>query len=84
MKTPFIEPGGPWENGDTESFNGKPRDGLLNGEIFSTPKEAQVLIERRRRHDNKIGPHGSLGFTPPAPETFIPESPDQALPRHRI
>ena len=48
-KTLFIEPGIPWENGYNESFNGKLRDELLNGEIFYTLKEAQVLIERWRR-----------------------------------
>jgi len=44
--TLFIEPGSPWENGYVESFNGKLRDELLNGEIFYTLKEAKVLIER--------------------------------------
>ena len=50
MDSPFIEPGSPWENGYNESFNGKLRDELLNGEIFYTLKEAQVLIDRRRQH----------------------------------
>ena len=45
IKTLFIEPGSPWENGYNESFNGKLRDELLNGEIFYTLKEAQILIE---------------------------------------
>ena len=44
----YIEPGSPWENGYNESFNGKLRDELLNGEIFYTLKEAQILIERWR------------------------------------
>ena len=46
VKTLYIEPGSPWENGYNESFNGKLRDELLNGEIFYSLKEAQVLIER--------------------------------------
>jgi putative transposase len=46
VKTLYIEPGSLWENGYSESFNGKLRDGLLNGEIFYTLKEAQILIER--------------------------------------
>jgi putative transposase len=46
VQTLFIEPGSPWENGYNESFNGKLRDELLNGEIFTTLLEAQVLIER--------------------------------------
>ncbi len=45
-KTLFIAPGSPWENGYNESFNGKLRDELLNGEIFCSLKEAEVLIEQ--------------------------------------
>ena len=48
----YIEPGRPWENGHIESFNGKLRNELLNGEIFDTLHEAQVLIERWRVHYN--------------------------------
>ena len=59
VKTLFIEPGSPWENGYNESFNGKLRDELLNTEIFYTLKEAQVLIERWRHHYNTIRPHSS-------------------------
>ena len=64
----FIEPGSPWENGYIESFNGKLRDELLNGEIFCTLQEARVLIEMWRRHYNQVRPHSSLGYRPPAPE----------------
>ena len=66
--TLFIEPGSPWENGYIESFNGKLRDELLNGEIFYTVQEAKVLIEMWRRHYNQVRPHSSLGYRPPAPE----------------
>ena len=66
----FITPGSPWENGYIESFNGKFRDELLNGEIFYTLKEAQVLIEIWRRNYNTIRPHSSLGYRPPAPEAL--------------
>ena len=66
----YIEPGSPWENGYCESFNGKMRDQLLNGELFYTLKEAQVIIERWRIHYNTVRPHSSLGGQPPAPETF--------------
>lgn len=72
VKTLFIEPGSPWENGYNESFNSKLRDELLNGEIFTTLYEAKVLIERWRRHYNAIRPHSSLGYRPPAPETILP------------
>jgi transposase InsO family protein len=66
-KTLFIEPGSPWENGYNESFNGKLRDELLNGEIFYTLREAEVLIEEWRETYNQIRPHSSLGYRPPAP-----------------
>lgn len=66
----FIEPGSPWENGFVESFNGKMRDQFLNGELFYTLKEAQVLIERWRIHYNTVRPHSSLEGRPPAPEAI--------------
>jgi len=69
VKTLFIEPGSPWENGYIESFNGKLRDELLNGEIFDTLLEAQVLVERWRQEYNQLRPHSALGYRPPAPET---------------
>lgn len=69
VKTLFIEPGSPWENGYIESFNGKMRDELLNGEIFDTILEARVITERWRKAYNTIRPHSSLGYRPPAPET---------------
>jgi putative transposase len=77
VKTLFIEPGSPWENGYNESFNGKLRDELLNGEIFYTLKEAQIVIESWRIHYNTIRPHSSLNYRPPAPQT-IQTNPIQA------
>jgi putative transposase len=68
VKTLFIEPGSPWENGYVESFIGKLRDELLNGEIFDTLLEAQVIIENWRREYNEFRPHSSMGYRPPAPE----------------
>jgi transposase InsO family protein len=68
VKTLFIEPGSPWENGYNESFNGKLRDELLNREVFSTLTEAQVLIERWRQEYNTFRPHSALKYKPPAPE----------------
>jgi transposase InsO family protein len=74
VKTAYIEPGSPWENGYNESFNGKLRDELLNGEIFYSLKEAQVLIEQWRRHYNEVRPHSALGYKPPAPKTIVPDN----------
>ena len=71
VRTLFIEPGSPWENGYVESFNGKLQDELLKREIFYTLSEAKVLIERWRRLYNTVRPHSSLGYRPPAPETII-------------
>ena len=69
----FIEPGSPWENGYVESFNGKLRDELLNGELFYTLREAQVMIERWRQAYNQVRPHSALGYRPPAPHTIAPQ-----------
>lgn len=69
-KTAYIEPGSPWENGYIESFNGKLRDELLNGEIFYTLNEARIVIEAWRHHYNTVRPHSSLGYRPPAPEVI--------------
>jgi len=71
VKTLFIEPGSPWENGYIESFNGKLRDELLNREIFTTLTEARVLIEQWRKEYNHIRPHSSLGYRPPVPEARL-------------
>ena len=76
-KTAYIEPGSPWENGYCESFNGKLRDELLNGEIFYTLKEGKIMIEAWRRHYNTVRPHSSLGYRPPAPEVIC-WPPDQS------
>ena len=74
VKTLFIEPGSPWENGYNESFNGTLRYELLDVELFDTLLEAIVLIERWRVEYNTIRPHSSLGYRPPAPEVIEPRS----------
>ena len=76
VRTLFIEPGSPWENGYNESFNGKLRDELLNGEIFYSLNEAKVLIEQWRRHYNTVRPHSALGYKPPAPQAVITQRDD--------
>jgi len=70
-KTAFIEPGSPWENGYCESFNGRMRDELLNGEVFYSLREAQIIIESWRKHYNTKRPHSALGYHPPAPEAIV-------------
>lgn len=71
VKTIYIEPGSPWENGYIESFNGKFRDELLNREIFDTLFEAKVLVNRWRREYNTVRPHSSLEYRPPVPEAML-------------
>ena len=48
------------------------RDELLDGEVFHTVREAQVLVEQWRRHFDTIRPHSALGYRPPAPEVVMP------------
>ena len=78
VKTLYIEPGSPWENGYCESFNGKLQDECLKREIFYTRTEAKVLIERWRREYNQVRPHSALGYRPPAPEAVLPLPPGSA------
>jgi putative transposase len=79
-KTAFIEPGSPWENGYCESFNARFRDELLNGEVFTSLREAQIIIEQWRRHYNTVRPHSALGYRPPAPESTVYM--DRTVPMH--
>ena len=71
VKTLYIEPGSPWENGYNESFNGKLQDELLKREIFTNLKEARILVERWRWEYNHVRPHSAKGYRPPAPEAKI-------------
>ena len=75
VKTAYITPGSPWENGFNERFNGSLRDELLNGEIFYSLTEAKVLIENWRIHYNEVRPHSSLNYQPPAPKVIIVAAP---------
>ncbi len=89
-KTAYIAPGSPWENGYVESFNARLRDELLNGEIFYSLREAEIILESWRRHYNTVRPHASLGYKPPAPEVFIsalsawPAAPARPAPPARL
>lgn len=66
VKTLYIEPGSPWENGYVESFNSKMRDEFLNTTLFDTFREAQVLTQMWVKEYNTVRPHSSLGYRPPA------------------
>lgn len=63
---------GPEMDGYCESFNARFRDELLNGEIFYSLREAQILIEQWRKHYNTKRPHSALGYRSPAPEAIVP------------
>lgn len=73
VKTAYIEPGSPWENGFNERFNGSLRDECLNLEWFSTLKEARAIIEQWVNEYNYIRPHSSLGYRPPSLPVFLNE-----------
>ncbi|MGH7860752.1 MAG: IS3 family transposase [Candidatus Dormibacteraceae bacterium] len=64
--TVYIEPGSPWQNPFVESFNGRARDELFAREIFDSVLEARVLYQDWRDVYNRVRPHSSLGFVPPA------------------
>ncbi|NLB91633.1 MAG: transposase [Clostridiales bacterium] len=66
VQTLYIEPGSPWENGYCESFNGRMGDEFLNGELFDTLLEAEVMARHWMKYYNTIHPHSSLGYKPPS------------------
>jgi transposase InsO family protein len=66
VKTIYIKPGSPWENGHIESFHDKLRDECLNRELFGSLLEAQIILEQWRHEYNDERPHSSLGYQTPA------------------
>jgi transposase InsO family protein len=66
VKTLFIAPGSPWENGYVESFIGKLRDELLNRELFLHTDELKYVVDRWRMDYNHCRPHSALGYMSPA------------------
>jgi len=64
--TLYIEPGAPWQNAYSESFNGRFRDEVLNRELFTSLKEAKVVCEAYRLDYNHRRPHSALGYETPA------------------
>jgi transposase InsO family protein len=66
IKTIYIEPGSPWQNGFVESFHGRFRDECLNREQLWTLTEALVVVGDFRKKYNEIRPHSRLGYESPA------------------
>lgn len=66
IKTIYIEPASPWQNGFVESFHGRFRDECLNREQLWTLTEACVIVEDYRRDYNHHRPHSKLGYQSPA------------------
>jgi len=73
VKTTYVEPGSPWENGFCESFNGTLRDNLLDGELFYSLKEVRVVVGEWVKHYNHVRPYRSLGYRPPTPKNQVPK-----------
>ena len=65
VKTLYIEPGSPWQNGHVESFHGSLRDECLDRELMLSLAEARVIIEDYRCYYNEVRPHGGLGYRTP-------------------
>ena len=82
--TLYIEPGSPWENGYCESFNGKLRDECLNGEIFYSLKEAQIVIKGWRVQYNTVRPHSALDYRPRRRGPVIHSLPQNQFHNHRL
>jgi putative transposase len=66
VKALYIEPGSPWENAYSETFNSRFRDELLDREEFTNVLEGKVLAEEYRSHYNHNRPHSALGYQTPA------------------
>ncbi len=65
VKTLYIDPGSPWQNGHVESFHGSLRDECLDRELMLSVAEARVVIEDYRHYYNEVRPHGGLGYRTP-------------------
>jgi transposase InsO family protein len=76
IKTLYITPGSPWENGHIESFHDKLRDECLDRELFGSLLEARVILEQYRNEYNEERPHSALGYR--TPEEYVRESKNQS------
>ncbi|MGA7392680.1 MAG: integrase core domain-containing protein [Terrimicrobiaceae bacterium] len=77
IKTLYVKPGSPWENGHIESFHDKLRDECLNRELFGNLQEARVILESWRVEYNERRPHSSLWLSDP--ERVMPKERRTAL-----
>lgn len=83
IKTLYIDPGSPWQNGYIESFNTRLREECLNREQLWTLTETRVVLEDWRWQYNHVRPHRSLGYITPI--SFAQkESEDDQLPQYWI
>lgn len=80
VKTLFIAPASPWENGYIESFNGKLRDELLNRELFLHADELRYVVDRWRMDYNHYRPHSSLDYMSPAAFAATAQNPSGPQP----
>ena len=74
VRTLYLKPRSPWENGYIESFSGKLLDEVLRRDVFDTLLKAKVLVQLWRVEYNHIRPHSALGYRSPAQEVIIPLS----------
>ena len=84
VKTLFVAPGSPWENGYVESFNSKLRDELLNRELFLHIDELRYVAVRWRMDYNHYRPHSSLDYMAPAAFATTCQSSDSATLHRKI
>lgn len=72
IKTIYINPGSPWQNGYIKSFHSRLRDECFNRELLLNMPEAYVVLEDFRQHYNYYRPHKKLSYK--SPEVFILEN----------
>ncbi len=66
VATLYIEPGSPWQNAYSESFNSRFRDEMLDAELFTSVLEAKVVCEAFQLEYNHRRPHSGLDYQTPA------------------
>lgn len=81
VKAAYIEPSRPWENNFYECLNGTFRGNFLDGDMFCSLKEAQIIVgvwvkqttEGNPFRDYHVGAHSALGYRPLVPQTQVPQ-----------